>query len=73
MSYYDDSNVIFLSGALAITNGDLLVDESRIGSFRSGLISDVNIMNFLNGNCFSWAMFMKELSLSFPIDFPFHL
>jgi hypothetical protein len=53
LSYYDDNSVIFPSGAPAITDGDLLVDDGRIGSVRSGLIADVNIMNFVDDSCFS--------------------
>jgi hypothetical protein len=40
--------VISPSSALAITVGDLLVDESRRGS----VIVDANIMDFVNDNCF---------------------
>jgi hypothetical protein len=45
--YYDGNDVIFPSGALAITDGDLLVDDGRIGFVSGVLIADVNIQ----GNC----------------------
>jgi hypothetical protein len=45
------------SGALVITDGDLLVDDGRIGSVSGVLIADVSIMNFVDDNCFSWAIF----------------
>jgi hypothetical protein len=41
------------SGALAITDGDLLVDDGRIGSVSGVLTADVSIMNFVDDNCFS--------------------
>jgi hypothetical protein len=63
--YYDGNDVIFPSSALAITDRDLLVDDGRIGSVSRILIADVNSMNFVDDNCYSEAIFVKELPLSF--------
>ncbi len=61
----------FPSAALAITDGDLLVDNGRIGSVRGVLIVYVNIMNFVDDNCFSEQCLWESYHYLFECTFSF--